>query len=91
MLSAKRLVDLRRHKRIRFEDLTRLLLAGKAKPFIVTHDYRPSLAGQNRQRCGSTCATARQRRWRSGDAHGALRRKLRGAGETRRVAANRTA
>lgn len=47
VLSAKRLVDLRRHKRIRFEDLTRLRCSlEKAKPFIVTHDYRPSLAGQ---------------------------------------------
>ncbi|WP_228144968.1 hypothetical protein, partial [Acinetobacter baumannii] len=31
-----------RHKRIRFEDLTRLRCSlEKAKPFIVTHDYRP--------------------------------------------------
>ena len=45
VLSAKRLVALRRHKRIRFEDLTRLRCAlEKAKPFIVTQDYRPVLA-----------------------------------------------
>jgi len=47
MLSAKRLVDLRRQKRIRFEDLTRLRCSlEKAKPFVITQDYRPSLAGQ---------------------------------------------
>jgi predicted DNA-binding helix-hairpin-helix protein len=47
MLSAKRLVDLRRQKRIRFEDLTRLRCSlEKAKPFVITQDYRPSLAGR---------------------------------------------
>lgn len=47
MLSARRLVDLRRQKRIRFEDLTRLRCAlEKAKPFVITQDYRPRLAGQ---------------------------------------------
>lgn len=41
VLSAKRLVALRRQKRIRFDDLTRLRCAlEKAKPFIVTQDYR---------------------------------------------------
>ncbi|MBA4290942.1 MAG: putative DNA modification/repair radical SAM protein [Pseudomonas sp.] len=46
VLSAKRLVALRRQKRIRFEDLTRLRCAlEKAKPFIVTQDYRPQQAG----------------------------------------------
>lgn len=46
VLSAKRLVALRRQKRIRFEDLTRLRCAlEKAKPFIVTQDYRPNQAG----------------------------------------------
>jgi predicted DNA-binding helix-hairpin-helix protein len=39
-------VALRRQKRIRFEDLTRLRCAlEKAKPFIVTQDYRPQQAG----------------------------------------------
>ena len=47
ILSAKRLVALRRQKRIRFEDLTRLRCSlEKAKPFIVTQDYRPNLAYQ---------------------------------------------
>tara|TARA_R100001377_G_C3140229_1_gene92423 strand:- start:144 stop:698 length:555 start_codon:yes stop_codon:yes gene_type:complete len=42
VLSAKRLVALRRQKRIRFDDLTRLRCAlEKAKPFIITQDYRP--------------------------------------------------
>ena len=46
VLSAKRLVALRRHKRIRFEDVSRLRCAlEKAKPFIVTQDYRPLQAG----------------------------------------------
>ena len=45
ILSAQRLVALRRQKRIRFEDLARLRCSlEKAKPFIVTHDYRPSQA-----------------------------------------------
>lgn len=45
ILSAKRLVALRRQKRIRFEDLTRLRCSlEKAKPFVITQDYRPSLA-----------------------------------------------
>jgi predicted DNA-binding helix-hairpin-helix protein len=39
-------VDLRRQKRIRFEDLTRLRCSlEKAKPFVITQDYRPRLAG----------------------------------------------
>jgi putative DNA modification/repair radical SAM protein len=47
VLSAKRLVALRRQKRIRFEDLTRLRCAlEKAKPFIVTQDYRPLKASR---------------------------------------------
>ncbi|TBV02861.1 putative DNA modification/repair radical SAM protein [Phytopseudomonas dryadis] len=45
VLSAQRLVDLRRQKRIRFADLGRLRCAlEKAKPFIVTQDYRPAQA-----------------------------------------------
>ncbi|HWV08720.1 MAG TPA: putative DNA modification/repair radical SAM protein [Pseudomonas sp.] len=45
VLSAKRLVALRRQKRIRFEDVNRLRCAlEKAKPFIVTQDYRPRQA-----------------------------------------------
>lgn len=50
VLSAKRLVALRREKRIRFDDLTRLRCAlEKAKPFIVTQDYRPPQAGSESQ------------------------------------------
>ena len=46
VLSAKRLVALRRQKRIRYDDLTRLRCAlEKAKPFIVTQDYHPPQAG----------------------------------------------
>lgn len=42
VLSARRLGALRRERRIRFEDLTRLrCVLEKAKPFIVTQDYRP--------------------------------------------------
>ncbi|MCQ4241269.1 putative DNA modification/repair radical SAM protein [Stutzerimonas stutzeri] len=48
ILSAKRLVALRRQKRIRFEDLTRLRCSlEKAKPFVITQDYRPSLANRD--------------------------------------------
>jgi len=57
ILSAKRLVALRRQKRIRFEDLTRLRCSlEKAKPFVITQDYRPRMALQDsttlRQRLG---------------------------------------
>jgi putative DNA modification/repair radical SAM protein len=42
VLSARRLGALRRERRIRYEDLTRLrCVLEKAKPFIVTQDYRP--------------------------------------------------
>ena len=45
MLSAKRLVDLRRQRRIRYADVVRLRCAmDKVKPFIVTQDYRPQQA-----------------------------------------------
>ncbi|MDU9410961.1 putative DNA modification/repair radical SAM protein [Pseudomonas sp. zfem005] len=42
VLSANRLVELRRQRRIRYADVARLRCAmEKAKPFIVTQDYRP--------------------------------------------------
>ncbi|MET1080421.1 MAG: putative DNA modification/repair radical SAM protein [Pseudomonas sp.] len=42
MLSASRLVALRRQQRIRYADVVRLRCAmEKARPFIVTQDYRP--------------------------------------------------
>ncbi|MES2818853.1 MAG: putative DNA modification/repair radical SAM protein [Pseudomonadota bacterium] len=42
VLTAARLVALRRERRIRFADVARLRCAmEKAKPFIVTQDYRP--------------------------------------------------
>ena len=45
MLTAQRLIALRRERKIRFDDLIRLrCVLEKAKPFIVTHDYRPALA-----------------------------------------------
>ena len=45
VLSAQRLVALRRQKRIRFADVGRLrCVLEKAKPFIVTQDYRPAQA-----------------------------------------------
>lgn len=45
ILSAKRLVDLRRQRRIRYADVVRLRCAmDKVKPFIVTQDYRPQQA-----------------------------------------------
>jgi putative DNA modification/repair radical SAM protein len=37
-----KLVDLRRHKRLRFEDLTRLRVSSrKVAPFVITIDHRP--------------------------------------------------
>lgn len=43
--SAQRIVDLRRLKRIRFDDVVRMrCVVEKAKPFIVTSDYHPQQA-----------------------------------------------
>lgn len=44
MRNAKRLVELRRARRIRYADLARLRCGmAKIKPFVVTEDYRPAL------------------------------------------------
>jgi predicted DNA-binding helix-hairpin-helix protein len=44
MRNAKRLVELRRSRRIRYADLARLRCGmDKVKPFVVTQDYRPPL------------------------------------------------
>ncbi len=43
--TTKRLIELRRQRRIRYEDLTRLrCVLAKAKPFIITRDYHPRQA-----------------------------------------------
>ncbi|BAP44973.1 putative DNA modification/repair radical SAM protein [Pseudomonas sp. 21LCFQ02] len=43
--TAQRLVELRRLRRIRYEDLARMrCVLAKARPFIITSDYRPSQA-----------------------------------------------
>jgi len=43
--TTQRLVELRRQRRIRYEDLTRLrCILAKAKPFFITSDYHPRLA-----------------------------------------------
>lgn len=45
VLSARRLADLRRERRIRYQDVVRLRCAmDKARPFIITQDYWPRLA-----------------------------------------------
>ena len=45
VLSARRLGALRRERRIRYEDLTRLrCVLEKARLFIITQDYRPPRA-----------------------------------------------
>ena len=45
VLSARRLVELRRQRRIRYADVVRLRCAmDKVRPFIVTQDYRPRQA-----------------------------------------------
>lgn len=45
MRNAKRLVELRRSRAIRYQDLVRLRCPmDKVKPFIVVQDYRPALA-----------------------------------------------
>ncbi|HEY0286123.1 MAG TPA: biotin synthase, partial [Pseudomonas sp.] len=43
--TTKRLIELRRQRRIRYEDLTRLrCVLAKARPFIITCDYHPRQA-----------------------------------------------
>ncbi|WNW10523.1 putative DNA modification/repair radical SAM protein [Pseudomonas sp. DTU_2021_1001937_2_SI_NGA_ILE_001] len=43
--TAQRLVELRRQRRIRYEDLARMrCVLAKARPFIITSDYRPTQA-----------------------------------------------
>ncbi|SER91061.1 putative DNA modification/repair radical SAM protein [Pseudomonas sp. NFACC02] len=43
--TTKRLVELRRQRRIRYEDLTRLrCVLAKARPFLITSDYHPRQA-----------------------------------------------
>jgi len=43
--TTKRLVELRRQRRIRYDDLTRLrCVLAKAKPFFITSDYHPQQA-----------------------------------------------
>ncbi len=45
MRTTHRLVELRRQRRIRYEDLTRLrCVLAKAKPFFITSDYHPTQA-----------------------------------------------
>ncbi len=48
--TTKRLVELRRQRRIRYEDLTRLrCILSKARPFIITSDYHPGHADSSSQ------------------------------------------
>jgi predicted DNA-binding helix-hairpin-helix protein len=43
--TTNRLMELRRQRRIRYEDLTRMrCVLAKAKPFIITCDYHPAQA-----------------------------------------------
>lgn len=43
--TTNRLLELRRQRRIRYEDLTRMrCVLAKAKPFIITCDYHPTQA-----------------------------------------------
>lgn len=51
MRNAKRLVELRRSRRIRYQDLVQLRCAmSKTRPFVVTADYRPAQADMSTQR-----------------------------------------
>ena len=66
--SVKRLVELRRQRRIRYEDLARLrCVLAKAKPFIITSDYHPRLAetpsGALRQRFQEQAAPQQMGLW----------------------------
>ncbi len=47
--SVKRILSIRRHKRIRTDDLKKLRVAWKrAKSFVITEDYNPALADLDR-------------------------------------------
>jgi putative DNA modification/repair radical SAM protein len=51
MRNAKRLVELRRSRPVRYQDLTRLRCAmDKIRPFIVAQDFRPALDGASSDR-----------------------------------------
>ncbi|MDR6383412.1 MULTISPECIES: putative DNA modification/repair radical SAM protein [Paraburkholderia] len=51
MRNAKRLVELRRSRRIRYQDLVQLRCSmDKTRPFVVTADYRPAHADLSTQR-----------------------------------------
>jgi predicted DNA-binding helix-hairpin-helix protein len=53
--SAKRLIDLRRLRRIRWEDLSRLRCSlKKLAPFVVTADYKPAQGAALPNCCGGT-------------------------------------
>ncbi|MGI4938408.1 MAG: putative DNA modification/repair radical SAM protein, partial [Janthinobacterium lividum] len=57
--NAKRLVELRRLRRIRYADLTRMRCSmKKITPFIVTADYRPANDGATSERLRSALADA---------------------------------
>jgi len=51
MRNAKRLVELRRSRRIRYQDLVQLRCSmDKTRPFVVTAGYRPAHADASTQR-----------------------------------------
>ncbi|WP_110686820.1 putative DNA modification/repair radical SAM protein [Salinicola aestuarinus] len=53
--SVQRLVELRRHRKIRFQDLVALRCRLETlKPFVVTQDYRPADAARDSQRLRQT-------------------------------------
>ncbi|VCU69606.1 hypothetical protein PIGHUM_01669 [Pigmentiphaga humi] len=59
MRNAKRLIELRRLRAIRYQDLIRLRCAmDKARPFIVVQDYRPGLAEPPSERLRRALARA---------------------------------
>ena len=59
VLTAKRLVQLRRERKIRYADLARLrCVVEKAKPFVVTADYHPRQADHESQRLRRQLADA---------------------------------
>jgi predicted DNA-binding helix-hairpin-helix protein len=58
MRNAKRIVELRRSRRVRYHDVARLRCAmDKVKPFIVTDDYRPPLREASTEQLRRSLAT----------------------------------
>ena len=59
--SVKRILSIRRHKKIRIDDLKKLRVAWKrAKAFVITEDHNPALATLDRERLAAAYSASRK-------------------------------